>query len=431
MAVGEEIVKGLKQAVVVTINNQQTVLLFMPVGKMDEKLVIGDKPDQSFIAVMHDNRIYAFTGLGENAVRDKILNMMTMPKYRILSSLFFVFRLLDHIGLASILVLSLYKGQLTQPTAAQIALFSTIGLELFYDVLVYTSKFWFLQRLHPYIGTALFVGYFIICSVKFGGFGALNEDQELVMWVLALRFGAFVFEEVLDIAIDMELHNDLCKDQTLSNDKKSKQDESPSFNLCFNVIFSLTGLQVGAFCGYVYYAYNPDTTDGTLACLAGSVVGVIVICLLATFCVKSHIEALLNSHDVADGLRHTSSSIVKIFEVENSLHEDKQGGEDKGDAHEPKQTARYEGSFSAWLPRTVFDMDCYHSDLFGGWTLAGCYVIPVIIIIPPVCFLFTLIACIGLIFLLNFAIFYCCPCKIYCTDTKRRERLLQELSWKV
>merc|ERR1712110_272766 len=84
-----------------------------------------------------------------------------------------------------------------------ISIYSAIGVELFYDVLLMTSKFWFLERLTPYIGLGLYGMYFtimhFICS-------------PLYIWiVVAIRLGAFLLEETVDIAIDMEMHNGMLR----------------------------------------------------------------------------------------------------------------------------------------------------------------------------------------------------------------------------
>mmetsp|Transcript_125992 Transcript_125992/g.251465 ORF Transcript_125992/g.251465 Transcript_125992/m.251465 type:complete len:209 (-) Transcript_125992:176-802(-) len=83
----------------------------------------------------------------------------------------------------------------------QIAVYSAIGVELFYDVLLFTSKFWFLERLSPYIGFGLYLMYFTIVYIL--------QSPSYVWWVLLVRLAAFVIEESVDIAIDLEMHNDL------------------------------------------------------------------------------------------------------------------------------------------------------------------------------------------------------------------------------
>merc|ERR550532_2076361 len=87
------------------------------------------------------------------------------------------------------------------PSQRQVAVYSAIGVELFYDVLLITSKFWFLERLCPYVGLGLYGMYFTIAAVIHCPF---------YIWVvLLIRLAAFVLEESVDIAIDLEMHNDM------------------------------------------------------------------------------------------------------------------------------------------------------------------------------------------------------------------------------
>lgn len=104
--------------------------------------------------------------------------------------------------LLTIIVLTvLHHGHITYPDRGQIAVFSAIGVELFYDVLLFTSKFWFLERLSPYVGLGLYMLYFTILYIL---------QSPLYVWcVLWVRLAAFVIEESVDIAIDLEMHNDL------------------------------------------------------------------------------------------------------------------------------------------------------------------------------------------------------------------------------
>mmetsp|Transcript_19958 Transcript_19958/g.40593 ORF Transcript_19958/g.40593 Transcript_19958/m.40593 type:complete len:408 (-) Transcript_19958:364-1587(-) len=194
---------------VVNFNNQNTVLL---------KLQISDED----VALLHDNRLFCISLNGDHvklrqplAVEDPppkpsndelaqniILRFQTSPKYRLLNALFLSFRLTDNLMLLTVAVLTvMHHGHITVPDKSQIAVYSAIGVELFYDVLLLTSKFWFLERLSPYIGIGLYVMY---CSIV----AAIGSP--LYIWVvLGIRFAAFVIEESVDIAIDIEMHNDL------------------------------------------------------------------------------------------------------------------------------------------------------------------------------------------------------------------------------
>jgi len=158
-----------------------------------------------------------------------ILNLLTTPKYRAMSVMYIIFRLLDNISLLSIIVLSIIHNGLTTPTLANISLFSAIGLEIFYDVMLQVNKYWILERLSVYIGIILYVIYTGIVAWKNFRGEYTPEDLQLVAIILSIRFCAFLFEEGVDIAIDGELHNDLTelnnKPKQLKNLKSNQEDE--------------------------------------------------------------------------------------------------------------------------------------------------------------------------------------------------------------
>jgi hypothetical protein len=139
----------------------------------------------------------------QERAQEAILTLLTTPKYRVLNGLYFAFRMMDNTAFLAIIVLSIMHQTWAQLTPAQLALFGTIGLELFYDVMHETSKFWFLHRLSLYIGLVLYFVYFALCV-------NIGPPPEIFV-VLTARFVVFVFEEWLDIAIDMEIHNDLLR----------------------------------------------------------------------------------------------------------------------------------------------------------------------------------------------------------------------------
>lgn len=190
----------------VTFNNQNTVLMTMVVPEL--------------LCFLHDNRIFAFAtdGIAQDClseasagVQNMILSILTTPKYRAMSSMYLIFRLLDNLTFLLIIVLSLMKLEFKFPTLAELALFSAIGIEIFYDIMLYTHKYWILNRLSVYIGLVLYMAYAGIIFWKKNS-GAYNEEQlQLVVVVLSIRFVVFVLEELVDIAIDGELHNDLLK----------------------------------------------------------------------------------------------------------------------------------------------------------------------------------------------------------------------------
>jgi len=123
-----------------------------------------------------------------------------------LSAMYLIFRLLDNIIFLAIIVLSIWNSKLTNPTPEQLSLFSAIGLEIFYDIMLQTNKYWFLHRLSIYIAIVLYGIYTYVIIINYSG-----EDLQLIARILGARFIAFFFEECVDIAIDGELHNDLLR----------------------------------------------------------------------------------------------------------------------------------------------------------------------------------------------------------------------------
>lgn len=205
---------------VVNFNNQSTILLRLQI-------------DETTLVLLHDNRLFCFS-LEERHVQARdgssqlqpkpsadelaqniLLRLQASLKYRLLDSLFLSFRLTDNLMLLTMIVLTVLKhGKFTYPDRNQIAVYSAIGVELFYDVLLMTSKFWFLERRSPYVGLGdlkpdleystklvLYLMYFTIVYIL--------KSPLYVWYVLLIRLAAFLSEESVDIAMDLEMHNDL------------------------------------------------------------------------------------------------------------------------------------------------------------------------------------------------------------------------------
>jgi len=202
----------------VAFNNQISVILSMHLG--------------SLLCLLHDNRIYAFliknpqqpTDGSSSVEQNLLLNLLTTPKYRSLSAMYMAFRLMDNLSFLSIIVLSIINGALTQPTEANLALFSAIGLELFYNVILQTTKYWILERLSIYIGIVLYIIYGFVIALKNMNGEYTPEDLQLVIGILGARFISFIFEEFVDIALDGALHNDLLILQKEAD--KTRQDKT-------------------------------------------------------------------------------------------------------------------------------------------------------------------------------------------------------------
>lgn len=72
------------------------------------------------------------------------------------------------------------------------------------------NKYWILQRLSLFIGFILYIIYGTVIYIKYINDGFEKEnDLQFVVGVVGGRFLSFIFEEMVDIAIDGQLHNDL------------------------------------------------------------------------------------------------------------------------------------------------------------------------------------------------------------------------------
>jgi len=121
--------------------------------------------------------------------------------------IYFVFRLFDNSALVAIIVISLYNGILSSPTAADLALITAVGIESFYDIMINVNKYWVLHRLSFYIGIVLYVIYFSIVSYQFHHDEISSHQFNVIMGVLAFRLAAFLLEELTDIGIEFCIHN--------------------------------------------------------------------------------------------------------------------------------------------------------------------------------------------------------------------------------
>jgi hypothetical protein len=202
-----------KNAVAVTFNNQNSILLSM-YFKMS-----------GVFCLLHDNRIFAFqknssssqppSTLGD--VQNLILNLLTTAKYRAMGFLYTGFHLANNSTFALIIVLSVRNNFFTVPTKGDIALLVVIGAELLYDVLSFTHQYWILQRLQIYVGLVLYVIYFTLLHLigktpkVQAKLHVTEPDINTAFWVLCIRFAAFILEILVDIAIDAALHNDLLR----------------------------------------------------------------------------------------------------------------------------------------------------------------------------------------------------------------------------
>jgi len=169
--------------------------------------------------LLHDNRIFSF---GKKKTGDEfeismveeqnlLLNIVTTAKFRAMGFLYSGYQLLDNCLFLLIILLSIRNNNFGIPREdEELALFVVLGLEAFYDVMLYTHRYWILQRLSIYIVIVLYCIYFwIVALLPDDLFKDITREQMYLL--LVVRFSAFVLETLVDIAIDIELHNDLIK----------------------------------------------------------------------------------------------------------------------------------------------------------------------------------------------------------------------------
>src|SRR5699024_607527 len=99
-------------------------------------------------------------------------------------------RLIDNTAFLLIIILSILNWKVVFLTSEDFALIGVILIELFYDVMMLTHVFWFLQRMSFYIGLLLYVGYYPLIWLKYnaGEIGGIptssntsNTDQDTAM----------------------------------------------------------------------------------------------------------------------------------------------------------------------------------------------------------------------------------------------------------
>jgi hypothetical protein len=217
----------------VTYNNQDSVLMSMQIS-----------PER--FCVLHDNRIYGFQKNPELSMQSSItktqnlmLYLLTMPKYRVMRCIYLIFTLFDNslflfiVALNLCTALGLTKGTFPQlPNGSEKALFTLFIAEFFYDVMLYTHKFWTLQRLSLYIGLYFYLLYYGLLAV--GHIYNLYDKEQLYLMLLlvSVRLMAFICEEFCDVMIDLELHNDILgafNNATKTNNTEKEEDTKVSF----------------------------------------------------------------------------------------------------------------------------------------------------------------------------------------------------------
>jgi len=148
----------------------------------------------------------------EDNIEQLLLDLLTTSKYRVMQLLYLIFRITDNVMFLSLIISGVYRYILghgidqtqQEQEKAVVLVFSVVGVEVFYDVMSWTTKIWIVNRLGFYIGIMLYCCY----AIAF----AFVPNVDAVVWMLlGIRFGAYLLESFVDYAMDLEMHNDLVK----------------------------------------------------------------------------------------------------------------------------------------------------------------------------------------------------------------------------
>ncbi|ETO14000.1 hypothetical protein RFI_23368, partial [Reticulomyxa filosa] len=143
-----------------------------------------------------------------NLYSNCLQNLLTTPKYRLIQLVYILFKLTDNISFLALVIASISSYSITKQDKNYIFVFAVVGVEVFYDVMNFTTKVWFLHRVSILIGAILYVVYAIL-------FHRLGIPW--ILWtVYFVRLISYILECLTDFALDYEIHNDL-------KDKKSKR----------------------------------------------------------------------------------------------------------------------------------------------------------------------------------------------------------------
>lgn len=191
-------------------NNQDTVLLRLAHA-------LNDHESLSF-GIFHESRIFFFSVSREASLEEAIedvesnlLTLLTLPKYRIFTSIYMIYRLIDNACLYLLLFIAtkayLFEshGNIidfdnTTEVRNLVVISLAIGNEFVFTALENTSRLWIMQRMLPYIGLAIYGAYVLVFDYL--------AVPKTVWLILGFRFFGFVCEHLVDFFIDIEIHHD-------------------------------------------------------------------------------------------------------------------------------------------------------------------------------------------------------------------------------
>jgi len=143
-----------------------------------------------------------------DAVQEGLLELLTTPKYRYLSSIYLLFRLGDKAMLLALVYCTLTGYVWQEELQQSLEIITVLTAEAAYEVLEMGARFWFMNRILPVVGLGLYAAYALV-------FWRIEEHspdsfRSFVWLFLLIRLVSFVLELLADYCIDIEIHSDIC-----------------------------------------------------------------------------------------------------------------------------------------------------------------------------------------------------------------------------
>jgi len=193
--------------------------------KINDSIDTGDAQNESV------DKLGAYLEERFNMYSNCIQNVLTTPKYRLIQLIYMLFRLTDNLSFLTLVVSSITGFVITEFDQKYFRVFTVVGVEIFYDVMNFTTNIWSLHRLNLWIGILLYVAYYIVFTEL-----ELPRTLWIIYWI---RLASFVAESLTDYALDLELHNDL----TNSDSDSDSDTNSTVFLCCFSINKDLKDLK--------------------------------------------------------------------------------------------------------------------------------------------------------------------------------------------
>lgn len=177
--------------------------------------------DNNDLYIMHDTRIIRFKN-GKN-YRDEILNIIlditTTNSFRLLHYVDSILKLFDTSNFLILLVTTYYSiyqkingdNDAYNIDTGNILIAVVLATDLFYDVMISTTKIWSLNRLSFWIGILFYIFYFILFSLDY------NDVPGYGWFFLGFRAFSFFTDKFVDTYQDILLYNIIKGDEQFTN----------------------------------------------------------------------------------------------------------------------------------------------------------------------------------------------------------------------